>query len=554
MVRINRRNIWLFIFTAVLVLIAFSCRRIVVFVENEPIDKLLNFIRTFIYIGIYCAWGISVQRRVVQVQARKFLIAVSCFMASWFILREIKYRFVLDDNIIRYFWYFYYIPLLAIPLLAFLVSLSLGRSEDYHIPHWTYICFGITFVLVLFVLTNDFHQLVFSFPKDAAVWTEFNRSIGIMYYAIILWGVFCTLGALTIMLKKCRIPQSKRIIWLPLVPFTVSVLYFVLYTLNVPFVRNYFSDFAVFCCLMFLCFFESCIRCGLIQSNSRYSDLFSASVDTAVQIVDNEYNVRYRAGSAETLPKDIMKSAEKKPIIIENEKRLQNMPINGGHAIWTEDISELINLRETLEDRQDELKERNALLRYEYEKEKEHRIIEEQNRLYDLLQSKTQAQFDSINLLVREYGEADNNQKKIILARIAVLGSYIKRSKDFILSADATPIMPQSKLESALAESFRALKFLNIQGSFLVDTEREFLSGKTIILAYDFFEDVIESVLDNVCYINVRVCNIGGGLRINIFTDHKSNTEKLSEKYSEARIIIDDDGDSFILPLEGGAV
>ncbi len=541
----------LFIIAAVSVIVAFGCRRVVVYLDNATLEILLNYIRTFIYIGLYCAWGISVSRRVVQSQSRRLLAAVSILMIFWFVLREVKYRFVLDDNVMRFFWYLYYIPLLTIPLLAFAVSLTLGKSEDYRLPWRTSILFVITTVLILLVLTNDLHQLVFRFPENAAVKTEFNRKLGAFYYVLTAWGALCTVGAFVVMVRKCRIPQSKKFLWLPLLPFFAAIIYFALYAANFPVVKEYLSDFAAVCCLLFLCFFESCIRCGLIQSNSRYSDLFSASSNLAVQITDGDYNVIYSARSAELLPKQTLKSAEKAPVLLGSGHRLMNMPVCGGRAVWTEDISELLKLRETLLDRREELRERNALLRREYDMERQHRTVEEQNRLYDLLQLKTQPQLDRIDSLVRKYGETDDADKKLsILAQIAVLGSYVKRSKDFVLSADEAPLITQGKLEAAFGESFRSLVFLNIRGSYLVNIGREFVPGKILMLAYDFFEDVLEAVFDSACYINVRVSGICGKLRINILTDSTSGARP--KNFPGALILREDDGTAFVLDLEGG--
>lgn len=553
--KVTKQNVRAIVVVTALVFAAFLCRRAVVWVDFQPLDKLLNFTRTFIYIGLYSAWGISVGRHVMQTQARRFLVAVSVMMSSWFVLREIKYRFIQDDNLIRYFWYFYYIPLLTIPLLALVVSLSLGKPEDFRLSRRTYPLYAVTLMLIVLTLTNDLHQMVFKFPADASVWTEFNRRTGFAFYLIIAWGVFCTAASLCVMLRRSRIPRGGRVIWLPIVPFTAAVAYFTLSPLNFPPVKLYLSDFAAVCCLLFAGFFESCIQSGLIQSNSRYSALFSASVGTSVQITDSGYNVRFSSGSAEYLSKETMKSAEDKPVVLSGGKRLRNMPINGGRVVWTEDISELLRLHETLEDRQDELRERGALLQYEYDKEKRHRATEEQNRLYDLLQSKTQAQLDAINKLVLDYGNTrDADKKKQILSRVLVLGSYIKRSKDFVLSADSMIEIPVSMLESALRESFRALKFMNIKGGFLVNTERRLVSSEALILAYDFFEDALEASLNLAGYINVRVCEVKGKLRINILTDCKPDVEAVLKKYPTARLLTEDDGSSLVLLLEGGAV
>ncbi|MBQ7565764.1 MAG: hypothetical protein IJT18_01470 [Oscillospiraceae bacterium] len=532
--------------TAAVIAAAVLCRVCALYLPDGFFNKLANFLRVFLYLGLFAVWGVSVRRRVVQAQVRRYLTAVALLMILWLTIREFKWHLIVDPTAIRWLWYAYYIPMLLIPLLSLLVSMSLGRPEQYRLPRAAALLYVPTAAFVLLVLTNDLHQAVFSFPPDA-VWTELNAVYGTAWYLLAVWGVGCALAAFAVMLIRAR--GTRR--WLPALPFAAAVVYLTLYALQTPLVRAIAADLAVAFCLLFTWFFESCIRCGLIQSNIRYFDLFRASMDIDAQITDRDYNVRYAALCSAPVPKDVMRRAEQEPVILPEGKRVYNLPVSGGHAVWTEDVSELLSLRETLEDRREELTERNALLQYEYEREREHAVVAEQNRLYDLLQSMTQTQLDRIERLTAAYGEtSDDAEKRRILAQIAVLGSYIKRRKDFVLTVDATPTVPESKLTSALDESFRALALLGVRGGFFVRTGREFLPGALLERAYDFFEDVTESVLDSAQYISVRVCPIGGALRVSVLTD--GGGELPPRKYPAAKRVEEEDGASFLLPLEGG--
>ena len=50
--------------------------------------------------------------------------------------------------------------------------------------------------VLLIVLTNDLHQLVFTFPEDAAVWSDRDHGYGIGYFPVIGWQVCCGVAAL----------------------------------------------------------------------------------------------------------------------------------------------------------------------------------------------------------------------------------------------------------------------------------------------------------------------------------------------------------------------
>ena len=142
---------------------AFCCRFIARNVGNDVIDKILNFVRTFIYIGCILAWLFSVERRVIQRQTRHILYAISALMIFWIVIREFKWRFVFNVDIIRYLWYFYYIPILCIPMLALLIAMSLGKTEEYHLPKQVLGLYGVTAIFAVCVLTNDLHRFVFFF-------------------------------------------------------------------------------------------------------------------------------------------------------------------------------------------------------------------------------------------------------------------------------------------------------------------------------------------------------------------------------------------------------
>lgn len=189
-----------------------------------------------------------------------------------------------------------------------------------------------------------------------------------------------------------------------------------------------------------------------------------------------------------------------------------------------------------------------------YKIEEEHKIVEEQNRLYDLLQNKTQRQIDAIEKLVDTYHNTQSEEeKRRILAQIVVLGSFIKRRKDFVLLSDYTPSLPESKLTSAFAESFRALELYGIKGTYSVKTGKEYVSGDILTFAYDFFEEVMETALEKARYIVVNVCDVKGKLRITITLDCEIQTGNLLKAYPQMVVDTEDGETELCLPLTGGA-
>ena len=237
--------------------------------------------------------------------------------------------------------------------------------------------------------------------------------------------------------------------------------------------------------------------------------------------------------------------------------RLHNMKICGGHVIWHEDISELLRVRKELEETQEELKDRNALLKLEYERDKERKTIEEQNRIYDLLNRCTQKQTEQIFQLVKEYEKngKDSVSNREILACITVLCSYIKRRKHLALSVYSNCNISFSELQSALKESLSALELLSVRTRLYVEPGSSWLEGEVASLAYDFFESVVELALHSLRWIFVSVGVPDGKLRIAIRLRSSADMTFLSGEYKAAEIDREDQEEwSLIQVLEGGKI
>ena len=274
---------------AFLAVAAAAVLRQIGFCVNEQLDQFFTILRAAIYIGLFVAWGISVRSRIIQPQVRRYLTAVSALMIFWMTVRSIRYSLEEALWVMRHLWYLYYLPMLFIPLLAVFIALSLGKPESFRLPKWTVLLYIPTAALLLLVLTNDLHQLVFRFPEDAVVWMNEYR-YGIVYFPVVGWMVLCALTALVIMLVKCRVPNSRKVLVLPFVPVVLSVIYGALYIFQLPWLRLIAGDVTVVFCLLIAATLESCIQCCLIQSNTHYRELFDAST-VGAQITDPEYHV-----------------------------------------------------------------------------------------------------------------------------------------------------------------------------------------------------------------------------------------------------------------------
>ena len=516
---------------------------------------LFSYLRSFIYIGMFAAWGLSVRQRIVQNQIRRYLTGVALLLILLFTFRSAKYFIFWQPIAIRYLWYLFYLPMLFVPMLALLIAMSLGKPDEYKLPKSVWLLFAVLGALLILVLTNDLHQLVFTFPKDADIWSDTNHGYGVCYFAVIGWQVFCVVAAFVVMLFKCRL-KNRKLRFLPVIPLAVSLSYLALNYVGIPWQKELFGDVTAFQSLMYMLCFEACIACGYIHSNSRYADLFASSVGTSAQITDMDFNVRYAAMNMQPISREKMMHAIQSPVTLADGLNLHTMPISGGYAVWTEDVSSLLEIKEESESLAEELAERNEILRYEYKRESKRRKIEEQNRLYDLLRRATQTQINKISMLTKEYqkiNKTDPVRAKSLLAEIAVLCSYIKRRKHLTLLTDRDYKVAITELIGAFAESLQTLTLLNVRSTFFADSELSMLPGKSAAAIFDFYEQVIEADLGNISSIQVSLADVEG-LRLSVNICCKADLSFLALKGNVRYETDDDEGyQHLVLFLEVGA-
>lgn len=456
--------------------------------------EVLSIVRTLIYIGLLAAWGISVQTRIIQTQVRRYLLVIAGLMLLWLTLRTVKYN-TYHMTAERFLWYGYYLPMLFIPVLAVLVALSLGKPENYRLPKWTHFLYLPSALLFLLVLTNDLHQLVFFFPTGVLSTREYDYGIG--YYVVLAWMVLCAAAALVIILAKCRIPQSRRYLWLPVVPFALALGYCAAYIKGVYWVWLLAGDLTVSMCLIITAIFESCIQCSLIQSNTHYAELFHASTIGAL-ITDRDFSVACAAENARSVDSQTLMAAAESPVVTADGIRISEAPIRWGHVFWEDDISPMLAVLKELDYTREELQSYGSILQAENAKKARRKKLEEQERLYRAMQEKAAAPVVRLSNLAKALqGVQDADAARFLLWKMTVMGAYLKRRSNLIFLADRDGMVPVSEVALCLNESMDNLRLHVRRCASRLDFEGE-LRLETAAALYDFFEAAIELAMDDL--------------------------------------------------------
>lgn len=523
----NKKKICILVAVAALLLVANICRLI----GNCGIyKKQAGLIRSFLYIVLFATWGLSAYSRIIQPVTRRYLSEIAFLMVFWFVIRSLKFHIVSSElypNITRYLWYLYYLAILFIPLLAVFVAISIGKSENYRLSKKATLLYIPTTVLFLLVITNDLHQLVFTFPKDAVVWTDDKYGYTVVYYFLILWLFFCALTMFTVMYKKRRVSGTKRMILLPCIPLVALVFYLILYFFRIEWLQFIAGDMTAVMCLMYAATLEICIQCGFIQANTHYMELFDAST-VGAQITDKEYHVLRSSRAAKDMDTKVLCQTARGPVMLNDGIRLSGAPIRVGYVVWTEDISPLLKVLDELEEVKENLEDSNTILEEEHALKKREAHIMEQDRLYTIIQRDTAHQIRLLDHMIEQVETVTRDEeRKQLLRKMLVIGAYLKRRSNLVFLADKSSTLDAKELALTLGESLDNLETCGISCGFQMDLKEPVLSDQMIAM-YDFFEKVVERSLDCTYSITVYAGKTDDFLFLRVNTDADTDFSDLA--------------------------
>lgn len=471
-------------------------------------------VRGAVYIALLSVWGVSIYIRTIQTSLRSYLLSIAFLLMFWVLVRTVKYSFVQSEVISRLLWYCYYIPILAIPLLAVYLAMSMGHSEEYAIPKKFLLLLIPMGALLVLVLTNDLHRLIFRSPNELPL-SDSNYEYTPLYLFIVIWEFGGAVAAYFIMRRKCRY-VSKKTLLLPMIPIIALIVFCISYLFECPFVFSYISrDITIFSSLCIMTCTELAILTGLIPSNTHYFDLFRIT-SMAVQIIDKDFNVMLSSDTAKTYDADVLKKTVSAPVLLDDGVRLSSAGIRGGYVVWQDDVSDLTEMVERLNDTNEFLRGKNTTLAEKVKTDMLHRRLFEKNRLYNIMQVQTASKLHELEALVDMLDQvSEQDEERDILSRIAVLGAYIKRRNNLIFLAEDERALPTSELYYCIRESMQSLALFGTACEYRVDCDTS-LPFSELMRLYDAFEDAIEDAMGKLSSAYVSVTEGAGFLAMSI--------------------------------------
>ena len=525
-------------------LTAYTCR--LIHTNNSLIQALVDQSRTSIYLGMYCAWVIYLNKHVVYKIMRQCLTVIGCLMVFWFFLRTVKYHIFQDPLSTHICWYLYYFPMILIPTLGLNASFLLEEEHDKVKKRSIFLLFS-AMLLIISVFTNDLHQQVFHFYLNPP-YSDKNYSYGFLFFVIQGWIIFCLIAMDIILIHKSKISGKKRF-WLPVIPGIILLAWNIANILRVPMISTIAGDLTAICCLCIAAIFQSCILCGLIPTNSRYFELFQSNGSLDAEITDNTFHRYYYSGNFPKLTEELRECVIANSSIQENGVLIKHIPVKGGHLFWTEDISVLLDQYQDIEEQQEELTERNQLLQMTYQKEAARKKLEEQNRLLNMIQDQTYKQYELLSSYMKKLEQTESREEyDMLLSKIVVVGTYLKRRKNLVLTRYSSQgdSLTMADLKQSLAESCENLKLCRIRAAYYVQDKEKQLQADDILNCYDFFEWLIEQLFDVINSVFFRVTQIDEKLQISVHVMSSTDIHNFLKERPELLIQQEEEQEWFI--------
>ena len=433
--------------------------------------------QAIIYAIFFTIWLVRLYYKLYDKKTKRYVMEIGFLIVFWMFVKIIK-SVLLNSFWIRFCWYLYYFPLIFIPAILYICSKQLDNKK--------YIYLIIASILLIFVLTNDFHELVFKFNNGLDDYDNYTHNLG--YYVICLW-IFYLLGKSMICLALARLKIKKDYkVYLPILLLLAGLIYTILYVCGIPFIAS--SNMACILSTIICLGMELILYLDLIPNNQKYKQSFTnSSLNMAIVSLDGNtiYNTKnFQVPSF--LIQDIKKGNIREKI--EKKNTLFNIKKNkDSSVIFKKDITLLNDLQKELNDIQIKLLRQTKKL----EKEKQYRKrLQEINLRNDIIK-----RIENDILIRKEKALRILDEKQLSkndFQYIKLVIAYAKRKSSLIISEINNDYFTDDGVKLVINELFNDCKYKNINGEMFIKNIK--ISSFQMNILYEILFSIFE-ILDN---------------------------------------------------------
>ncbi|WP_022766923.1 histidine kinase N-terminal 7TM domain-containing protein [Butyrivibrio sp. XPD2006] len=417
-----------------------------------PADFMTNDLSIFLCFVACVVWIVYIKARIVVGRQRLLLCLIALLLMLLHFTQLCKYTIFSGAEVYeRRMWYAYYIPTTVVPLLSLYISVLTGKASTEKIPVYLKLLLVPALLQIVLFMTNDYHQLAFSFGDGFANWNK-DYGHGILFYINMAWTYLLMLISFIIILDKGfrkRLRRGTAIgSFIAVCHYALTLVLFVNTSDNLKVFGTVPITMPMLYSMTFVMFWETMIHFKLFPSSSGYAEIFNIADISAV--------IKAKRGKA-TLE-------SKNKIITDSEDIKQHSKnIMGGTIYWSEDISRINALNRTLKEVGDELRESNALLIEEAEIKARSAKLKVKNDIYDEIVCYMKPHFGIIEKSLKGSEDLTEEEFRERLIISCFEACFIKRGANLLLAVKSGEDIKKRDFSIAVSELFNFAKMAGIK-------------------------------------------------------------------------------------------
>ena len=467
----------------------------------------MNKFITLLFAIVFTMWTIRLYYKLYDKKTRRYILFIGILIIFWMLIRIIKG--IIDYPFMeRMCWYLYYLPLIFIPTLYYISSMSLLNKMNKISKKVIYI---ISSFLLLLVITNDFHNLVFKFNSGINLYDDYTHYIG--YYLISIW-IFYLFSKSLIELAIYRMKIKKDMKgFLPFIIILLGLSYTVLYVLDIPYIRS--INMSVVNSTLICLGIELAFYLDLIPNNSEYINKFlNSSLDMAIISLDGK--TKYTTTIFKNIPNYILNDIKNKKV--KNNYQENNIIYDikankDSYVILKKDLTSINNIKKEIKKKREELLKQQESLKIEEKTKKELYEIKLRSKVINEVEIKlSEKRLEAKNILMREHVSMSDLEK---VKRIII---YSKKKSMLMISEINADMYNEEGIKVLLNELLSSMSSSNIKGFISINNKMN-IKGSTMSILYDIVYELIE--LNNNKSIMIVISKDKNNIKLKAIIDTK---------------------------------
>ncbi len=466
-------------------------------VSKEVVDGLIHSssIPLLVAAIAFSIWGVLVYLRCLDYVLRRRLVAVATICALWMIEVILKYK-SFTPFYATILWYLYYVPMTLVPLLYQLCGLRLAGLEQhragrrYRTALWT-----AAILLMVFVLTNDFHQQVFHFDRSSDTWSN-DYTYGWGYFAVLIWTAF-NFVTFFILVGRSSSFRIQRFSGTAALVLLGGAFFAISYALRVPWAWK--LNFSLVYCVLCVVTLEICLDCGVIPSYHDIAGIFD-TLPLDLKVLTRDLQEVYATPVSKPIPAGVREELRAQELghshafaVVSNpDVMYRSFPLLGGSALLAQDVSEVNELNRELAHRRMELQRQNELLTADYDL-KAHLADQEAEALLvkDVDQALARAlgeMYGLLSALPPLTDEASSHERYRMLQCAKMLVAYCKRKGSLTLAQHGESGFDRDRIQLIANEMASDLRTIDVDCASIIAIRRP-MHASAVSALYDCVYD-----------------------------------------------------------------